>query len=171
MCLETLAAIAAVASIGGTAYNLYSSQKSASAQKKANALQLQQQELQNAREKRQALREAIIRTGQVEQGAANQGATTSSAVSGGIASIESQLAGNIGFLDEQANISGQITNQLNKASQYSSNAQTVGAIASAGATIFNAAGGPDYLKGLFSSGSSEQPIVDGIALPTRRPVL
>lgn len=114
---------------------------SARAQRRAQEYQRRMDELRQNRERRQAIREQRIKTAQVIQAGANQGAVTSSAVQGGSGSLQSQLSSNLSFLDSMgrnANLASQANQQALNAS---SRAQNFGAMAGLGGTIFSAAGG------------------------------
>ena len=73
----------------------------ASAQKHALAAQQRMADMKAQRERIQQIRESRIKRAQIEQSAANTGAADSSSAQAGAGAVESQLAGNIGYLNEQ----------------------------------------------------------------------
>lgn len=122
--------------------------KANDAQNKAMDIQRRADELKQNRERRQVIREARIKRAMIEQGGANQGATTSSAVTGGAAGITSQASGNLSFLDNMGSMNQATTRSLTQANNYTQEAAEFGAMASLGNTVFSSAGG---FKTIFSS--------------------
>lgn len=137
------AVIGAVASVAGTAI-AYSSQK------KASRTAQRQQELQTARERRQAIREAQIRRAQTAAAASAQGATGSSSVSGGMSSLGSQLGSGLGFSTAMSAMSSDIN-------RYNQRAQTWSAIAGIGSNMFQSAGGFETLFSTFGKKPTPPP--------------
>lgn len=129
-----MAVTAAVAAVVGAGAAVVGTVKQNKAQKRAAGLQRQQQQLQSRRSQRQAVRESqILRAqGQVQAGAL--GVTAGSGLAGGQASLSSQLGGNIGFAGQMSGLSQNISMQQSRA-------QTAGAVAGLGGTLFSAAGG------------------------------
>jgi type II secretory pathway pseudopilin PulG len=97
--------VAIIAGIGlaiaaGSAYMSYKAQqKQTKLQKTAIKAQRAQDNLRAARERREAIRNARISSGQVEQNAANMGSSDTSAALGGLGSISQQLNQGLSFLD------------------------------------------------------------------------
>lgn len=121
---QTLAVIGAVATVGGTLYSVKQQQKAAQ-------LQQRQQELATRRSQRQAIREAQIRRAQTLASSQALGVSGgSSSVSGGLASLGSQVGGALGFSSQMSGLSGQISEATNRAAIGS-------AIAGIGGTAFN----------------------------------
>ena len=108
--------------------------KSARAARKEGEAQAQQDKLATRRSQRQAIREAQIRRAQTLASAQGVGALDSSGVQGGISSLSSQLGGTLGFSTEMSGLSQRITKLRTKADTY-------GALAGLGFTVFNATGG------------------------------
>lgn len=131
-----IAAVSAVATVGGTvmAYRQ---------QKKASEAQRKQQQLATDRSNRESIREAQLRRAMAVASASSMGALGGSALAGGLGSLGSQLGSGLGFSSQMSGLSRNIE-------KYSSKAQTWGAIASMGGTVFNAVGG----FGAFGQGSS-----------------
>lgn len=91
--------------------------KSAAFQREAAALQQKQVDLQNARNKRDAIREARMAFGKAQNTAANQGVSASSGSLGGLSSISSQVSDNVSFLDQFGFYSDQASKALGNASR------------------------------------------------------
>lgn len=126
-----LAVISAVATVGGTIASINQSKKAARASER-------QQQLQARRSQRQAIREAQIRQAQLKSQATALGAAGGSGAAGGISSLSSQLGGSLGYASQQSGLSSQIT-------MASQRAETFGAIAGLGSTVFQGVGGFDML--------------------------
>lgn len=124
---------ATVLAVAGLALGAFGQYQSMKAQKKAAKEAKGQARAQARRQRRQAMREAMIKQAQVENaGAIVGGSTASSAVQGGIGSIGSQLAGEIGFNTsmEQSQI---------RQAKYTQKASTWSAIGGLGTSVFSAA--------------------------------
>lgn len=94
----TLASVAALTGSLGFGYKQYQAGKEA-----ANL----QQAMENRKAQRsqlQALREAQIKRAMMIQAGANSGVMDSSGLQGGIGSLQSQLAGNIGFANQMTSL-------------------------------------------------------------------
>jgi hypothetical protein len=115
--------------------------KSAAFEREAAALQQKQVNLQNARAKRDAVREARIAFGTAQNTAANQGVSGSSASLGGLSSISSQVSDNISFLDQFGFYSDQASKALGNASRQSMKARGYQAASGFVTSIQNAAAG------------------------------
>lgn len=98
-------------------------EKSAAEQRTAAEFQQKQVNLQNARNKRDAVREARMAYGTAQNAAANQGVSASSGSQGGLSSIAAQAADNISFLDQYGFFSDQASKALGRASKYDSKAR------------------------------------------------
>lgn len=127
-----ISAIVAAVSVGSTVYSI-------NQQKKAARAQQRQQQLQSRRSQRQAIREAQIRQAQLSSSALGLGAAGGSAVSGGLSSLSSQVGGTLGYASQMSGLSKEI-------SLASQRAQTAGAVADLGATVFTGIGGFDTLS-------------------------
>lgn len=141
------------ATIGSTAGSIYSSQQSVKQQKRANALQKQQQDLEQARAKRDAIRSARIAKAQAASGAEVQGVASSSAALGGQGSIQSQGNFNLSFLDQSQQLSDQASIALGKAATAQGNAQTFESIGSLAMTGYSQGWGAKKSKsaGVFKA--------------------
>lgn len=144
--------VAIIAGIGlgiaavGTYSSIKNQKKAAKQQKKAIKAQRAQDNLRAAQERREAIRNARISAGQVEQNAANQGVADASATLGGLGSIESQLNQGLSFLDTYNRLSDQATTAIGKANQYEAKAKTSAEIGQLGMQVFQNSSG---IAGVF----------------------
>lgn len=147
---QALAVVGAVASVGGTIMAV-------NQQKKAATVQQRQQNLATRRSQRQAIREAQIRRAQALSAAQALGGAGGSGVAGGISSLGSQLGGSLGFSSQMSGLSNQI-------GIASSRANTFGAIAGLGNSLFQAGGGFSTLLpgSTVSGGISPQAAMSGL---------
>lgn len=127
-------AVIAVASVVGAVATVAGTVASVNAQKKAARLQQEQQTLATRRSSRQAIREAQIRRAQTRSSAQALGVVGGSAEAGGMASLGSQLGSALGFSSQMSGLSKQI-------GMAQSRANTAGAVANLGSSVFQAAGG------------------------------
>lgn len=95
----------------------------------------------NEHQKLDTIAQSRIAAGAAKNNAANQGAIGSSADSGGQGSIQSQLSGNLGYLDEYKNLT-------NSAAEAESSANTFGDISSFAFKVFN---NSDYIASKASN--------------------
>lgn len=109
---------------------MYQGAKAQEYQQQAADAQRKQANLQAARERRDAVRQARIAMAATSQNAANQGASTSSAFQGGYGSIQSQLGSNLSFLDQFNKFGTQAAEAIGNANQAAFNSQIAGGIAS-----------------------------------------
>lgn len=137
------AVIGAVASVGGTVM-AYSSQK------KAAKAQRQQQDLATTRSNRQSIREAQLQRAQAVAAGASLGAIGGSAMAGGLSSLGSQLGSGLGFSSQMSGLSANIE-------KFQQRAQTWGAIASMGSSLFQMGGGFDGIRSTFNKQPKEAP--------------
>jgi hypothetical protein len=93
--------------------------KAAKAQENMAKEQQKQQELSAMQSRRQAVREAQIRRAQTVSTSQAMGVVGSSGVSGGTASLGSQLGGSLGFASQMSGLSANITKFGNQANNQS----------------------------------------------------
>ncbi len=133
---------AALAVSAGSAYMGYKAQKKqAKFQRKAASAQRAQDNMKAARERREAIRSARIAAAGVQQGAANQGVSTSSAALGGLGSIEQQLNQGLSFLDGQNALADQAGVALTKANKAGVTAGAWNSASNFAMSVFNVASG------------------------------
>jgi len=134
------AGVSAATGIAGSIFSSQMQSKAASAAAQSAKLQRQAQELQTARERSDAIRQARMSMGEATQAGANQGTLGSSASQGGIGSIRSQLAGNLSFLDNYSLLTQKAGAAESSANQFALNAQTGAAISQLGFSAYSWAG-------------------------------
>jgi hypothetical protein len=145
--------IAATAAVVGTGYSIYAGQKAASQQKKAFAAQQQQANLQEARQRRDAIRASRLAYAQAQAAGETQNTSGSSSSEGGRSSIVSQLSDNLSFLDQYGVLTDQAQTALGKANSYAASSKMGAGIADLGMTIFSNAPKLQELSGkVFKSG-------------------
>lgn len=118
-----LMAIGAVASVVGVA-------NQAKANRRAAQLQEEQQQLNTARSRRQAIRQNQIRRATAISQAEALGAGGGSGAAGGIGSLSSQLGEQFGFSTAMSGLSRGISREMGRA-------QTAQAVASIGGSVYN----------------------------------
>lgn len=161
-----IAGIGLAISAGSTALSISAQNKQQKAQKKAAAYQKQIDNLQAARQRVQAIRQARLAAGSISQAAENQGASTSSAALGALGSIESQLNSNLSFLDSANRLSDQAGVQLGKAAKYGQRANTISQVGAVASKMFMSAGsmfGPDASGGV-DAGMAQKSSYDNSSL-------
>ena len=134
--MTAIPALILATTVVATGASIYQGQQSQKAQTKALNFQRQQSALQSAMQKRQAIRQARIVAGASTQMANNTGAANSSSAEGAYGSIQSQLSGNLSFLDQNQTLADQASVQLGKAATANTNAQAFSAAAQLGWTAY-----------------------------------
>jgi hypothetical protein len=130
-------------------------ERSAAESRKQAVLEQKRADVQNARQLRNAVRQARIARGVVINSGANSGTSKSSGVMGGVSSIDSQESANTGF----ASTIGEINSGVQASQVEQANASVAygkaqgdsaewGAFGKLGSTVFDAAGG---FKTIFDS--------------------
>ena len=111
MGLETalIAKIALGVAVGGTVASIQQGKKAQKAGERQAAAQRQQQQVQAARSRRAAFREAQLKRAQAVARADAVGAAQGSGVSGGLSSLQSQLGSGLGYASQQTGLSNQIS--------------------------------------------------------------
>lgn len=131
-----LAAAGAAATIGGTVYQLKQAKAARQAQDKATKAREKQQAAAARRERRQAIRQAQVARAQSIATAQSSGGLNSSAGSGGIGAISSQLGEAIGYQNVQSNLSSQINDAQTSFNRASAASNRGGQFASLGSSVF-----------------------------------
>ena len=141
-----MSGVAAAVTVVGTAASIYSSQKQASAQKKQIEAQRRMADIENARQRREAVRQArIARASVISQGEA-QGVSGSTGIAGGVAGVQQQMGYNLSFLDQMQDANTQAAVFGQKAANYGAQAGLFGQIAS---TAYNDFGGKKEIAKVF----------------------
>ena len=125
MGIETAILLGSLAVSAGSAYSSNQNQRRmVSSQNKAIDAQRQQNELQAARQQRDAIRSSRAARAKALNAGASQGAMGSSGNLGGLASIQSQLGSNLSFLDSYNRLSDVASEQLGRANVFQQRANT-----------------------------------------------
>lgn len=139
-----------IAILGGlTAYSIGEQAKAGRASQRAYEAEKRKAEIENVRKAREAVRQARIVQAQMQSQAALTGGMGSSGLAGGLASVGSQLAGNLNYMSDIASENTAIANAQMQAARASTNAAIAGQIGSfAGSEAGQAFG--TKLKTIFS---------------------
>lgn len=139
MGVPVLQAVAAVVTIGGTAYSVSEQRKGKKANQEIARRQQRQQALKAARSRRMAFRELQIKRAQAQASQAALGLSGSSGAAGGYASLTSQYGANLGYGSSMTNLSREITGFSAISQTAQSNAQTGAAVSGLGLSTFDRA--------------------------------
>ena len=131
--MGTGAEVAFYAAVAGTmAYTADQQAKSGRAQQRAFKAEQQKAEIENVYKARQAVRQARIAQAQIQSQAVLTGGVGGSAAAGGMASVQSQLGGNLNYMAqiaEQNTASSEAQMQAARASTNAAIAGTIGSFA------------------------------------------
>src|SRR6056297_254728 len=131
------------ATVVGTAASVYGTIQSTKASKKAAAARRRQEQLQETRSRRQAIREMQVRRAQAIATAQGAGSLQTSGASGGIGSLSSQLGTGLGFQSQMGSLSDIVSSETQRAQRFGAMANLGGQVAAFGASR----GGADFLFG------------------------
>ena len=140
--------VAAIVTAVAAVYSANEQRKAGKEARKAAKMERRIAEAENVRSRRQAIRERIIQTARLENQAASTGTTQSSGVQGGIASLGSQTASNLGFASQIEAMNNQRLSFLDAAAaaqgraQMAATASSVAGEFAPGGAFYNAAGNP-----------------------------
>ena len=123
---QGLLAVSAVATAGSLVQSNSARKDSRRAQRANQRIEARKMQ----REKQAQLRAAQRETAKMTAASVSQGTGESSAVSGGVSSINQQTANNIGFIESMNRAQLDIQRRLEKASQHQFNAQAFSGLAS-----------------------------------------
>lgn len=126
-----LATIAVGTLVGGS---IYSSNRARREQRRATRARNRIESRQRQRQTQEQLRASQRATAEIQAGAATQGITDASAVRGGVASVQTQAAENISFINQIDSAQQEIQSTLERANRYQFIAQTAAQAASLGAS-------------------------------------
>ena len=141
MGLPAVQAVAAIVTIGGTAYSVSEQRKGKKANQEIARRQQRQQALKAARSRRMAFRELQIKRAQAQASQAALGLSGSSGAAGGLASLTSQYGANLGYGSSMTNLSREITGFSSIAQTAQANAQTGAAVSGLGLSVMQNAQG------------------------------
>jgi hypothetical protein len=130
----------AVAAVG-TAATISAQNKAAKAEQRKFQYEKALNNNRGVRERRDAIRAARLTTGQLTQAAENQGASGTSASLGGLGSIQTQLNGNLSFLDGQTKLAGAAGEAGSQARTAANSANNWAAVSQLGMSVFSIASG------------------------------
>jgi kynureninase len=129
---------------------IYSADQQAKAgrqQQRAFEAEQRRAEIENVYKARQAVRQARVAQAQMESQAALTGGVGGSAAAGGVASVQSQLGGNLNYMASIAEENTASAKAQMAAARASTNAAIAGTIGS-----FAGSQGKDFMKTIFSGG-------------------
>lgn len=137
-----MAAIAAaiIAGVGAVASHTQS-KKAAASQEKAIEEQRKQESIRAARERAKTVREMRIKRAAIQAGAVNMGVGGSSGELGGVSSVQSQAASQVGFISQIEQSSNLANQYMQDAAGHKSSAATYGAISNVAQGAFTDLGG------------------------------
>jgi len=122
--------------IGGLESNRLQ-RKSVSEQREGRRLQKKQSDIKAARTRAATIREGRIKRAQILASATTQGAGGSSGVAGGVGSLQTQVATQVGGTFQAQAMGADISSHLEAAASAQSGAATAQAVSSIGSTIFS----------------------------------
>jgi hypothetical protein len=128
-----------------TAYSASEQAKSGRAQQRAYRAEQQKAEIENVRKARQSVREARIAQAQIQSQAALTGGVGGSAAAGGMASVQSQLGGNLLYMSQIAEQNTASSEAQMQAAKASTNAAIAGQIGS----FAGSSSGQGFMKTIF----------------------
>lgn len=116
-------------------------QQAAAADERAFRLQQQQADIQQTRTSRAAFRQAVLARAAMANVGYQTGGAGSSALAGGMASVQTQTASRIGAMQQTAAMNTKIGQQTLQGAQARTSAATYGAVGEITETIFGTLGG------------------------------
>lgn len=123
------------AAVGLTGASLFSSNKARKEQKKAAKAQAAINRRKNKREMLKQQRQAMIERANIIAMGALSGASDSSSVQGGVSSVQSQLTGNLNYMQELSQMGGAVTEANIQAQRYAGQANMFSTLASTAAAF------------------------------------
>ena len=130
--MAALTTILAATAVAGTAYSISQQEKAGKAQRAAAATQQRMQAAQATRERRGAIRQALLARSTMQAEAAGAGVIQTSGYAGGRGAIGAQLGANLGFGSMMSGLGAQYTGFTGQASLAQNRAQLGSAVAGLG---------------------------------------
>lgn len=127
--MAALTTILAATAVVGTGYSIAQQERAGRAQRAAAATQQRMQAAQATRERRGAIRQALIARSTMQAEAAGAGLIGTSAYGGGRGAVGAQLGANLGFGSMMSGLGQQYTGFTAQAARYQGQAQLGSAIA------------------------------------------
>jgi hypothetical protein len=131
MCEPVTTTIAAIGTVAGIQQGRQARKES----KKAARVQRRISERETQRQRMMQLRESQMARAQVIAQGAQTGTLGASGLQGGVASIGTQAAGNIGFLNQIESLQQQAARSRQKASDFAGNVSNIGALTQFGTKV------------------------------------
>ena len=144
-----LTKIALIFGAASTVLSIKQQRKATKASKRSLAAQQRIADIKAARARTKAVREARIRRAEVLTGAQATGAGDTSAATGAVGSVQSQLGANLSFLDRVGAASKESSIFQQQAVTARGRAETASAIGDVGFTV----AGSERLQSIFKQGS------------------
>jgi hypothetical protein len=123
--------------VGSTAYSIDQQAKAGRQNQRAFEAEQRRAEIENVYKARQAVRQARVAQAQMESQAALTGGVGGSAAAGGVASVQSQLGGNLNYMASIAEENTASAKAQISAARASTNAAIAGTIGDFTKTIFS----------------------------------
>lgn len=139
--VEVALVVGAIATVAGTGYSIYSGIQAREAEEDAAEIRDRQVALQNRQRRRAQIRESRIRRAQAANIASQTGASESSGIGGGLSSLASQTASNLGYTSQQGALSTLFSGAQQEMRNQQGNAALGQAVAGIGSTLFQFGGG------------------------------
>ena len=140
--VPVIAAVGAVVGAGAAVASAVNAGKANKAAAKQYAFERQIATNRAAKQRRDVIRQARLARGALQQTIANSGGAGDSSIAlGALGSIQTQLAGNLSFLDTNQKLADHAGFQANKANAARGRADLFGSVSQFGFSVFNAAGG------------------------------
>ena len=127
--MAALTTILAATAVAGTAYSISQQEKAGKAQRAAAATQQRMQAAQATRERRGAIRQALLARSTMQAEAAGAGVIQTSGYAGGRGAIGAQLGANLGFGSMMSGLGAQYTSYTGQVSLAQGRAQLGSAVA------------------------------------------
>lgn len=157
MGVETVIGVAGLGlSAFGTVKQMSAQKKAVAAQKKSIAAQNRQQKLEQMMERRRQARAARAAIASSVNAAAQQGAGESTVTQGTVGALQSQLSGNLSFLNQSEFLIDAANKARMAQAGFESKAATYGGISSLGLSVFSNAGAIADLRNI---GNKPQPVI------------
>lgn len=154
--LPVIAAVGAVVGAGAAVASTIQAGKANKAAKKQFAFERQLATNQAAKNRRDVIRQSRLARGALQQTIANSGGAGDSSIAlGALGSIQTQLAGNLSFLDTNQKLANQAGFQANKATIARNTSSLYGSVSQLGLTVFNSAGGAGSVGNLFKGSGND----------------
>lgn len=147
--MATGAVILGAIAAAGTAYSVYQGRQAAKAQKRARGVQKEQRQAEEARARRAQIAEARRKRAMVVNTSGAGGTLDSSGAIGGLGNLQSELGGNLGFMERSSDRSSLFEHHIgraNSATEKSNIGSAIAGISMQGAGMFGPPSAPTGSK-------------------------